>query len=256
MIWDWILKFFSYSFGDGSPSTFSDGLGEGSFGIRHFIWIAVVILIAIIGYQLCKRHPKTESKIVLILVISLFLVRFSHQTLRAVIGVEVPWTKAFPFHMCTVLTFLLPLTVIFDWKKIKTPVYVLSIMGGVITLILGDYFNDRFMTFWNLEGMSAHTILILVPIFEIAAGRIKLDLKESWQVIIGILVLMGWAMLANLVFFKGTDPNYMYLMENELPFGNDQNYFFFYTLIFIVFLGVIYGSPVLKRRILKRGSQK
>ncbi|PKK97443.1 MAG: hypothetical protein CVV58_01200 [Tenericutes bacterium HGW-Tenericutes-3] len=249
MVLEWLKKFFLYFNDNGYVSTFSDGLGEGSFGGRHFIWMGIVLFLSIGGFYFFKKYPNYEKKMVLIIVLSLFFVRLFHQTTRAIIGVESPWTQAFPFHMCTVLTFLLPLTVIFHWDIIKTPVYVLSIMGGVITLLMGDYFGDRFLTFWTLEGMSAHTILIIVPIYEIAANKFELNIKKSWQVFIGILILMGWATLANEVFYVDLDPNYMYLKENALPFGNDQNFFLFYVLIFFLFFGFIYGIPILSKQI-------
>lgn len=252
MIKDFIIRFITYYSIDGQMSSYSDSLGEGSFGYRHIIWMLVIILMAIWGYRYFKKHPKIESKVVLILLVALFFVRLTNQTVRAIMGVESPWTEAFPFHMCTVLTFLLPLTYVFRWEKIKTPVYVLAMMGGIITVLMGDYFSSVFMNFFTLEGMSAHTILILVPIFEIAAGNFKLELKESWKVLVGILVLMGWATLANLVFFVDYDPNYMYLLHNELPFGNDHNYFFFYMIIFTVFFWLIFGTPLLYRKWIQR----
>ena len=76
------------------------------------------------------------------------------------------------------MTFMLPLTYFFKWDKIKTPVYVLSMMGGIITIIIGDYFDSKFMTFSTLEGMTAHTILLLVPIYEIAIGEFNLQIKK------------------------------------------------------------------------------
>jgi len=257
MIWEWIVKFFGYFRNGTSVSSFSDGLGEGEFGWRHFIWIFLVIAIAIAGYLYFKKYPKREKAIVLTLVIGMFCIRLFHQTLRASIGVESPWTQAFPFHMCTVLTFVLPLTIVFNWKAIKVPVYVLSIMGGIITVLLGGYFADRFMTFWTLESMAAHTILIIVPIYEAASGKFEFNLKESWKVIPGILVLMGWATLANNVFFPNMGANYMYLVTNELPFGTQENFFFFYTLIFALFFGLIYGIPLLLKTLRNnRDSQK
>jgi len=247
MLREWFIRFFTYSFDNGGgPTSYSDGLGEGTFGWRHLLWIAVILLFAVGGYLYFKKNPKLERKVVLFAVVAMFLIRFTHQTVRALLGVENPWTQAFPFHMCTVLTFLLPLTIVFDWKAIKTPVFVLAIMGGLITALLGDYFGDGFLTFFAYEGMTAHSLLILVPIYEIAAGRYKLELRDSWKVFAGILVLMGWAMLANLVFYPGTGANYMYLMENELPFGNERNYFLFYILIFLAFFAGIYAGPILR----------
>jgi len=249
MVKDFFIRFITYYSIDGNVTSYSDSLGEGSFGWRHILWMGVIIAFAVIGFRYFKKHQIAERKVVLFLLFALLTVRLTNQTVRAILGVEVPWTQAFPFHMCTVMTFLMPLTYIFRWEKIKTPVYVLAMMGGIITVLMGEYFDSQFMNFFTLEGMSAHTILILVPIYEIAAGQFQLDIKSSWKVIVGILVLMGWATLANLVFFVGTDPNYMYLLHNALPFGNDQNYFFIYIIIFIGFFTIIYGSPILYRKL-------
>ena len=115
----WFQQFFGYfEDANGSLSTFYDGLGEGAYGWRHIVWIFLVLFFAIGGYFYFKKHPENEKKWVMGLLIALFTVRFSNQTIRAFIGAEVPWTRAFPFHMCTVLTFLLPITYVFHLKKI------------------------------------------------------------------------------------------------------------------------------------------
>jgi uncharacterized membrane protein YwaF len=253
---DFLKKFFIYSSSEESPSLYSDTLGEGSFGIRHFLWMGLVILLGFLLYRFFKKYPVAGKKYVLIMAFLLFTTRLIHQFVRGAIGVEVPWTEAFPFHMCTVLTFVLPIVALFDIKVLKTPVYVLSIMGGIITILLGDYFDSRFMNFGALEGMSAHTLLILIPIVEIAIGRFSINFKESWKVILGILILMGWATLANEVFFKDYNPNYMYLRENALPFGDEGNFFFFYALIFLCFFGGIFGIPHLYRMLKKKAVAK
>jgi hypothetical integral membrane protein (TIGR02206 family) len=247
---DFLRKFFFYvETTPGHYSPYSDGWGEGTFGLRHFIWMAVVILVVILAFRVFKKYPKAGLRFVLLFSILLFFTRFVNQTFRAIIGAEDPWTQAFPFHMCTVLTFLLPVVAVFDLRALKTPVYVLGIMGGIITILNGDYFGDRFLAFAAMEGMSAHTLLILIPVTEIAIGRFDMNWKESWKVPVGMLGFMGWATLANRVFYPNSGANYMYLEHNALPFGNDTNFFFFYVLIFVILFAMLYGIPALVRRI-------
>ena len=234
-MWDYIRKFFSYYENPSGIGPYSDGLGEGAFEWRHIIWILITIFLVVFVFNYFKKHPITGRRLVLVMAIMLFCTRLVNQTFRAIVGAEVPWTQAFPFHMCTLLTFILPIVAIFDIKKLKTPIYVLGIMGGTITILNGDYFNDLFLSFAAIEGMSAHMILILIPVIEIATNRFELKFSESWKVPVGMLVFMGWATLANRVFYAGMGTNYMYLEHNSLPFGDEQNYFLFYTLIFIFF---------------------
>ena len=244
-------RFFGY-FSDGPgdpPSQLWDGLGAGAFqDWRHFAWMGLVIFLALGGFQFAKHKPKLAKIVLLSLATSLFVVRLVHQTFRGIAGVEVPWYSAFPWHMCTVLTFVLPLVIVFDIKPLKHAVYVLSIMGGIITVLVGDYFVDLFLPFSAVEGISAHTLLIVLPFMELGLGNLHLKINQYWQVIIGTFILMGWATLANEVLFKGYDTNYMYLRHNGLPgdLGGDA-YFLVYIAIYLLFSAAIYGSPVIYR---------
>lgn len=249
-----IERFFGY-FSDGpgdAPSQIWDGLGQGAFeDWRHYAWMVLVIILSVAAYQFARRKPKIAKIVLLSVASALFLVRFVHQTYRGISGVEVPWYSAFPWHMCTVLTFVLPLVIVFDIKALKQSVYVLSIMGGIITVLVGDYFVDLFLPFSAIEGISAHTLLIVLPIMEIGLGDFRLEIKKYWEVIVGTLVLMGWATLANEVIFKGYDTNYMYLHHNGLPGDLGGNlYFLVYVVIYFVFSAAIYGSPLLYRKMM------
>ena len=247
-------KFFGYFRDDYGISTYHSGGGAGSFSdFRHFAWMAIAIILCFGLYRLFKKYPRAGRITIVIMLASLFSVRFINQTIRAIIGAEVPAWKAFPFHLCTVMTFLLPIVYFFKLDKLKNATYVLSMMGGIITIILGDYFDDTFMTFSTLEGMSAHTILLLAPIIEMSLGNFKLEYKNIWQVFVGIGVLLVWAVLANEVYFRGYNNNYMYLKENALPnnIGGDY-YFLIYALIFLVMINIIYGAPTLYRYLKKK----
>lgn len=252
-------KFFGYvRDSNGNLVPYYDDLGKGAFSDwRHFAWIAVAIILPIVLYQIFKRHKKAGEITILVLAILLFVTRTVNQICRACIGAEVPAWRALPFHLCTVMTFLLPMTMVFNWKKIKPAVYALSMMGGIITVIIGDYFDSAFMTFSTLEGMAAHTLLLCLPIIDIAIGGFKLKFKQSWQPIVGILILLGWAMLANKVFFKDYNTNYMYLERNGLPgnLGGDY-YFLIYCAIFLLMWGMIFGIPELYRYLKARKAAK
>ena len=244
-----IERFFGYfsDFPGDPPSQIWDGLGQGAFeDWRHFAWMALVIVLSVAGYQFAKHRPKAAKIVMFSFAIALFTVRLVHQTYRGIAGVEVPWFSAFPWHMCTVLTFVLPLVIVFDIKPLKQAVYVLSIMGGIITVLVGDYFVDLFLPFSAVEGISAHTLLIVLPFMEMGLGRFTLKIEKFWQVLIGTFVFMAWATLANEVIFKGYDTNYMYLRHNGLPgdLGGD-GYFLVYIGIYLLFATAIYGFPML-----------
>lgn len=250
---EFLHKFFGYYHGD-TIGPYNDYLGKGAFlDWRHYVWMIAVIALCVASYRIFKRRPLLGKRVIKILVIILFTVRLINQIFRAAIGAEVPAWRAFPFHLCTMMTFIMPLVVIFDWKKLKTAVYTLGIMGGIVTIIMGEYFNNLFLSFADIEGMWAHTVLILVPLIDIAIGNFKFEFKKAWTVIAGGLILILWATLANEVFFKAYDTNYMYLKRNGLPGDiGGAYYFLIYIVIFFIMLGLIFGIPTVYRRYIEK----
>ncbi len=253
---EFIRKFFGYYQYEneegvlGLPEPFKDGLGKGAFSdIRHIIMLVLVISLCVILYRLFKKYPKTGKKTAFILVGIMLITRVVNQTVRAIIGAEDPAWRALPFHLCTMMSFVLPLVVIFKWDKLKTAVYTLSMMGGIVTLLLGEYFENQFLTFSAFEGIYAHTILILVPIMQIATDDFRFEFKKSWTVFLGIGILLLWATLANYVFFKDYDTNYMYLRKNGLPgnLGGDF-YFLIYCVLFLIMYFLIFSIPTFYRK--------
>ena len=163
------------------------------------------------------------------------------QIIKTIVGYSLPHGRdLIPGQMCTILIYLLPLMIIFDWKKIRTPVCVLSMMGAIMTMLINDYFNSRFMSFYTLEGMWAHTMLFVIPIAMIGLGELKLEVKKVWQVIVTMLIMIGWATLLNKVVLKKYEANYFYLERNKLPGNLGGKYFIgIYAIIFFMSLFLI-----------------
>ncbi|MFA6801528.1 MAG: hypothetical protein WCR19_05425 [Acholeplasmataceae bacterium] len=244
---DFFKKFFEYANYDGVIRQFEDNLGHGAYqDYRHFLWMVVTIILVIIVFKVFKTKQQFGYKVMMTASIGLFSVRFINQVMRAIIGAEVPALRAFPFHLCTVMTFLLPIVIVFNIKKLKPAVFLLSMMGGIITILIGDYFDNKFMTFGMLEGMTAHTLLILIPCINMAIGGFKMTFKKSLTVFPAMMVLLLWATFANEVLFKAYDTNYMYLRRNGLPGNLGGNYYLLiYGAIFLLLYGLIVGLPYL-----------
>ncbi len=233
---------------------YTDKLGYGTFqDERHIIWLAIIILLSIILYQYCKNNKKKGKKLVKVLLITMFTIRIIKQIVKSVVGSTLPYGRdLIPGQMCSILIYLLPLTVLCNWKKIKTPVYVLSMMGGFMTFLINDFFDSRFINVYVLEGIWAHTIIWLVPIMMIGLGEFKLEVKKIWQIIVTMLIMLAWATFLNKVLLKDYNSNFFYLERNMLPGNLGGKYFFgIYTIIFFLLLAIIYGIPVIYKKISK-----
>ena len=263
VIMNFINKFFGFfKVENGEMHEYNDKLGYGTFeDARHIWWIAIVIILSIFMYQYCKKNREKGKKLVKSIVIFVLSIRIVLQIIKSIIGNSLPHGRdLIPGQMCTILIYLLPLMIIFDWKKIRTPVCVLSMMGAVMTILINDYFNSRFMSFYTIEGIWAHTVLLVIPIAMIGLGEFKLELKKVWQVIVTILIMLVWAVFLNKIVFKDYAPNYFYLEKNMLPGNLGGDYFILiYAIIFFALLGIIYLLPVIIRKVSKlltKGNEK
>ncbi len=232
---------------------YGDNLGEGMFGHRHLIYVLVTAILLFALYFLFKKYKRAGVIFIKSLSAGIFLFRLSITVHRLAVGLYEPRLTALPWHMCSLLAFLLPVVIIFDLKKFKTAIYSASIMGGVVTLALADYFYHRFITIYLWESMLTHSFMIIMPLIEVATGRFKFELKNSWQAALGMLFFLGWATLANDVLFKKYGFNYMYIKYNALPFEVPGVHFFvIYVLIYALFFAAMFGLPELYRRLKAR----
>ncbi len=260
---NFINKFFGFfKVANGEMHPYNDDLGYGTFeDARHIWWIAIVIVLSIVMYQYCKKNKEKGKKLVKSIVIFVLVIRIELQIIKSIVGCSLPYGRdLIPGQMCTILIYLLPLMIIFDWKKIRTPVCILSMMGAIMTLLINEYFDSRFMSFYTIEGIWAHTMLFVIPISLIGLGELKLEVKKIWQIIVTMLIMILWAIFLNKVMLKNYEPNYFYLEKNMLPGNLGGKYFFgIYTIIFFVLLGIIYILPVIIRKLSKvliRGNEK
>lgn len=239
-------KFFIY-FRDenGYLNQFTDGLGHGFMDIRHLLWGLLAILLVILFWKLSKNHSKGIIKFFKCILIFMFFQRLGHQIVRTILGVEDPfWRAIFPIHLCSIMIYLLPIVVVFGIKKIKKPVYFLSILGGIITILDGDYFGSIFMNFGTVEGMFAHTILVIVPIILMHIEKERFGFKDIKNIFGALAIIATWSTIFNVILLKmGHNPNYLYLVSNMLPIGG-KYFLYIYLLIFalVVFLTCLFSN--------------
>ncbi len=226
-----------------------DGLGDGMFGLRHILWILCTVAALIALYQIFKKHKKAGIIFIYVISIIMFTFRFFLYLIRWLTKTYDPAISALPWHMCSLLALLLPITMVFNLKKFKTSIYSASITGAFITLVLGDYFYSTIINFYLWESMLTHSFMLILPFLDIAVDRFKIEPKKWWEAIVGILFFIAWASLANEIIFHGLGYNYMYLKYNALPFEIPGVHFFLiYTIMYLVFTSLLFGIPYFYRK--------
>ena len=251
MVTEFLKKFFwFFDYGGNGLEQFSDHLGHGTSDIRHFIWLGLTILLVVVIFKL--KNKKTNDKIFKVLKVLLavmFFTRLGRQIQATILGVESPyWRAIFPIHLCSIMIYLLPIVVLFDIKPIKKPVYFLCILGGTITILDGDYFDSLFMTFGTLEGMYAHTLILLGSVFLLKYEKERFSIKDYIKSLIAITIIALWATIFNIILgIYYTGSNYLYLVHNMLPLF-DNCFIYIYFLIYAILLTLFYVCLNIKHK--------
>ncbi len=165
--------------------------GDYTYGFVHIGSITVMLAsipILILYYR--RREPNIlyrHAKILAAITLFFYILRR---------GVEVyegkPFFEAFwPFYLCNVNTVFLSIFLIFDIKKGRDFFMITGMSGAVLTFVVPDgVFNDRFMTLQIFESLLSHYMIFSIPMIFMATKNHVLDLRTSWQSILGLLLVI------------------------------------------------------------------
>ena len=124
--------------------------------------------------------------------------------------------ELWPMYPCNLGGVLLPLFVLFDWKRGKQLFYLFGFVGGVLTFAMPDgIFTSDVLVFPILKSILQHTGLLLIPALELISGSYRPTLKDmGWVVTGGMIHILNCEVIDRLLGFTG---DYMFL-RSGLPF--------------------------------------
>ncbi|MBP3431795.1 MAG: YwaF family protein [Clostridia bacterium] len=213
------------------------GDGPGLWCPLHFVLMGLLAVWLVVCWFICKKHHRFAMIMTTILCCMLIFSRLFRMLLLLCSGTQT-FVEILPWHLCHVMSFVFPLFFLTKTKKFFLAVLVVTFFGGILTFIFGDYYYLSTLSFLHIESLFLHFAMPTVVITCIASGYFKVRVKDFWQAFVGIILLAAWSMIGNLVV---EDANYLYLMQNGLPFDlfAFMNWEFSYLLTYAVLVGVI-----------------
>ena len=224
--------------------------GPGLYCTAHII-LMVVLASWLIGYIfIAFKHPKFAKKFGAVLCISMSVLRVIRMIIQVASG-KYTFVEALPWHLCHIMCFSLTAVYFVKSTKFSLPILCLSVLGGIMTFIFGDYYYVNGVTFYMLESIFLHFCLPTVVISYIAVKRPKYTWKSILEVPIVLLILAGWASIGNKIF---PEQNFMYLKHNGLPFNlfGDAHFLWTYLVIGIILIAIVAAVYFIYKAIKKR----
>lgn len=209
-------------------------------GLWSTLHITLMVLFAAwtIGFIfIAFKFPKFAKKFGAVLAILMVILRIMRMIVMVASG-RFTFVQALPWHLCHVMCFTLCIFYFIKPTKFSLPVLFLSILGGTMTFIFGDYYYSATITFFMYESIFLHFCLQTVAICYIAVRKPKYNIWDVLSVAVVLAVLVGWASLGN---YLCPGQNYMFLQSNGLPFNMFPGHSFWWTYIVmaVIIIGLV-----------------
>jgi len=197
-----------------------------SYGIFHFISVAVVLLVCIL---LCKKYKDCNDKTIRIICLISWITMLLLEIYKQVVFSfkynngdrywDYQW-YAFPYQLCSTPLYVLPFIVFLKNGKVRDSLIAFmatfSLFGG---LAVYAFPNDVFINIIgiNFQTMIHHGLQVILGIFLLVHNRNRLDKVFFIKACCVFLVLLASAVLLNEVVYASLKAN-----------GNSESFNMFY----------------------------
>lgn len=154
--------------------------GFSRFGPWHIFWISLTLALCVGLSPLYRRAPAPRQRAIgLGLSVAMIVIEFFNDVVLLILG-KFDW-QYLPLHLCGLAMFVCLAHAIrpSDWSG--QTLYCLCLPGAAAAMLFPDWTRCPPLQFENLHSFSLHTLLILYPVLELAAGHIRPRLRSAWK---------------------------------------------------------------------------
>lgn len=224
------------------------------FGLNYILWIVIPLILLVPLFFIFRKYQNFGKKALLVIAIYLLAVRLIKNIVFKAWLWDEGWHNVVPFQLCGVLIYILPFTIFFNTKKLNAFLYPLAILGGFVMILYPDWvFNGGNMSFNKLESLFAHIFLFYIPILQLAVGNFKFNIKDIWKPLVALAALAGYAHIGNLLI---PNRNFMFLVENPLPFDLPIPHLIVLGTVSVLFIALLYLPSVIRQLVAKRKNKQ
>ena len=229
------------------------GVGPGLWCPLHIILMVLLFSWMIICWFIFRKYKNFGLKFTKVVCWIMLVSRLARMALLIITGKET-FIQAMPWHLCHIMAIVFPIMFLTKTKKFFLPIVCVTLFGGVLTFVFGDYYKFSTLSFLQYESLLLHFCMPTAVIGVVATGYFKIKLEEFWQIFVFLIMLMCHAELGN-TLVPGS--NFLFLRENGLPFNlfGDAHFFFTY-IVLVLIIGILFTAPIIIALIQKKKKQK
>ena len=209
------------------------------YGVYHIVWLVIMLIAILFLFLIRKKHNEKQLKWVLgTYAITAFILETLKQLIWSVeynsVTNAFEWDYqwyAFPFQLCTMPIYLCIICMFLKKCKLRDSllsfVAYTTILGSIASAIIPDalFVSEALI---NLHAMWLHLGSLVVSIYLLMSGEVKINLKSLLRAITVFIIIALVANILNIVVYNsgilnGETFNMFYIspyFESTLPVFN------------------------------------
>ena len=190
--------------------TIPEGKGFTHFGVLHFLWIGIGVLVILLNCMWYRRlgdsGRKRWKRTVSLLIVADELFKMVMLT----IGGRYNFTYL-PLHLCSINIFLIAIHAWKPFDLLSGFLYTVCIPGALSAILFPTWTTLPFGNFMHLHSFTIHILLVMYPVVLVVSGEWKPYIKNMPKY---FLLLVGLAIPVCFINIA-LDTNFMFLMYVE-----------------------------------------
>lgn len=229
------------------------------FGTKHLILILVsFVLIAVLYILSRKIEFEKLCKYLLYVGIVSEIIKIFYYIIQneEKYGGTLPRTDL-PFHLCSIQILFITAVCLLKNENVKR--FILSFMmpsclfGGIAAILIATQSARNGMWIISVQYFGYHIAITVFALHLLLSKEFKLNIKDYFNCLKFLLVIMFFAFYINSMLYDGTDGiNFMYVVsppQPGLPFLNENHGWFVYIMhyasLILLCVTLAYIKPII-----------
>lgn len=190
--------------------TIPAGVGFGAYTVLHFVWLAVLVAVCVLGSLLyCRLHERGRKTMRQAVAIGLIADELIKQIPLIITGRWLP--DYLPLHLCSVNIFLIAWHAWRGGTSIGGFLYTVCIPGALAAMLFPTWDS---LPGWNLmciHSFTVHILLILYPVMLTAGKDIRPNWRHTHKYMLILLCMAAIVYIVNILL----DTNFFFLISAD-----------------------------------------
>lgn len=187
---------------------FDNSKPVGIFSAEHIFFLTMSVIFCTAMILAGRRLDGRSRRALLIVLWGIFTaIELSRYVYFGFFPDKFSVKTSLPFHLCSIAIFTYPLAIFTKNKTFCNFIYAVNMPGALFALVTPDIGKSTVFSFYFIHLMTAHTFIVLIPLYMVLCGIFRPDSRR----LPGVAVMFAFTMLPALLLNSLFGSNYYFI---------------------------------------------